>query len=99
MWLRPILSNFEGMFTVMKTRLVKVGNSRGIRIPKPLLEQSGLKTDVEIEVEGNALIIRSAELPRQNWEEAFQAMAAQGDDGLLDAPIATDWEVMEWDWS
>lgn len=83
----------------MKTRLVKVGNSRGIRIPKPLLEQSGLKTDVEIEVEGDALIIRNAELPRQNWEEAFQAMAAQGDDGLLDAPIATDWEVMEWDWS
>lgn len=84
---------------MVKTRIIKVGNSQGIRIPKPLLEQSGIKTDVVIEVKGSALIIRNAQAPRDKWDLAFQAMAEQGDDRLLDAPTVTDWEENEWDWS
>ena len=84
---------------MIKTRIVKVGNSQGIRIPKTLLEQSGIKTEVIIEVQGDALIIRNAQSPRENWDLAFQAMAAQGDDRLLDGLTVTEWEEGEWDWS
>ncbi|MEB3189943.1 MAG: AbrB/MazE/SpoVT family DNA-binding domain-containing protein, partial [Snowella sp.] len=91
--------NFTQNVDMVKARIVKVGNSQGIRIPKPLLEQSGIKTNVDIGVQGEALIIRNAATPRQDWGAAFEAMAAQGDDRLLDAPTVTDWEEAEWDWS
>lgn len=81
----------------MRTRIVKIGNSRGVRIPKPLLEQAGLGTDVELVVDGDSLIIRPAQV-RQGWDEAFQAMAEQGDDRLLDAPEATHFDDEEWTW-
>lgn len=84
----------------MKARIVRIGNSRGIRIPKPLIQQTGLGGEVEIEVEANRLIIRPAEKPRAIWAQAFKAMAKQGDDTLLDGevPVATRWEKDEWEW-
>ena len=84
----------------MRTHLIKVGNSRGIRIPKPFLEQTGLKGEVELEVQGNQLIIRPVKNPRQGWEEAFCAMAEQGDDQLLDEDLTskTQWDREEWQW-
>ena len=48
-----------------KTRIIKIGNSQGIRIPKPLLEQSGLKEEVELEVEENKIVIQAVTRPRQ----------------------------------
>ena len=59
----------------MKARIIRIGNSQGIRIPKPLLEQSGLGEEVELEVQHHQIIIRAAERPRQGWEAAFQSMA------------------------
>lgn len=84
----------------MKTRIIRIGNSQGIRIPKPLLEQSGLGEEVELEVQPNQIIIRSASRPRRGWAEAFQAMAAQGDDVLLDPDVLGEsaWEAEEWEW-
>ncbi|HET9982449.1 MAG TPA: AbrB/MazE/SpoVT family DNA-binding domain-containing protein [Longimicrobiales bacterium] len=84
----------------MKTRIIRIGNSQGIRIPKPLLEQSGLGDEVELEVQPNQIIIRSASHPRRGWAEAFQAMAAQGEDVLLDAdaPGGSEWDAEEWEW-
>ncbi len=68
----------------MRIRIVKIGNSPGVRIPKLLLERSKLAEEVELEVEDNQIIIRSTKQPRQDWARAFQAMAAQSDDALLD---------------
>jgi antitoxin MazE len=68
----------------MKVRLIRIGNSQGILIPKPLLEQAGLQDEVEIEVEGNRLVIHALGHPRAGWDEAFQAMSRQGDAALLD---------------
>jgi len=68
----------------MKTQVIKIGNSRGIRIPKILLEQSGLGKEVNIEFREDELIIRSIEKPRKNWAEGFRVMAEQKDDTLLD---------------
>lgn len=82
----------------MKARIVRIGNSRGIRIPKPLIEQTGLRDDVEIVVQGNTLVISPAGRPRAGWDEAFRAMASHGDDQLLDEPRPTRWDEDEWRW-
>jgi antitoxin MazE len=86
------------MSAVIRTQIVKIGNSQGIRIPKPLLEQSGIQTEVEIEVENDRLIIRPASKRRAGWDEAFAAMAERGDDRLLDPEIVSSWDETEWQW-
>jgi antitoxin MazE len=89
------------MANAVRTRLIRIGNSQGIRIPKALVEQAGLRDNVEIRLEDNRLVISAAEHPRSGWEEAFQAMAAQHDDGLLDADdltTPTSWDLTEWQW-
>jgi antitoxin MazE len=68
----------------MKARIVRIGNSQGIRIPKPLLDQTGLSGEVEIDAQDDTLIIRPARRPRAGWAAAFREMAHRGDDTLLD---------------
>lgn len=84
----------------MKARLVRIGNSRGVLIPNPLLDQTGFRDEVEIEVENDHLVIRAVSHPRAGWAEAFQAMADRGDDALLDgdALCLTRWEEEKWEW-
>ena len=84
----------------MKAHLIRIGNSQGIRIPKPLLEQARLRDEVEIEVEGDRLVISALNPPRAGWDEAFQAMAREGDDTLLDGGelLPTAWDAEEWEW-
>ncbi|MBV6397532.1 MAG: hypothetical protein HFACDABA_03146 [Anaerolineales bacterium] len=83
---------------VTRTQLVKIGNSRGVRIPKPLIDQAGLQSEVEIVVDRGRLVIRPLTRPRMNWEELFREMAANNDDRLLDAPARTTWDDKEWEW-
>ena len=84
----------------MKSKIVKIGNSRGVRIPKPLIEETGLGDEVEILVEGNRLIIAPADRPRSGWRTAFQKMAQMADDVLVDGDVQveTEWEKDEWEW-
>ena len=84
----------------MRARVVKIGNSQGIRIPKPLLEQTGIRGDVELEVEKNQIIIRPIANPREGWDDAFKSMAAKGDDTLIvgDENIYHSWDEEEWQW-
>jgi antitoxin MazE len=84
----------------MITRIVPIGNSQGIRIPKPLLEQAGLSGEVEIRAEEGALVVRPVKRPRANWATAFQKMAQRGEDSLLDdvAPGLSDWDEDQWEW-
>ncbi|OFZ82909.1 MAG: MazE family transcriptional regulator [Bdellovibrionales bacterium RIFOXYD1_FULL_53_11] len=83
----------------MKLKIVAIGNSRGVRIPKPLLEQCGIGREVEIEAEGNTLVLRPIHRkPRVGWDKAFQNMTAQGGDLLLDQPTTTAWDEAEWEW-
>ena len=84
----------------MKATITKIGNSKGIRIPKPILEQCDLKDEVELEVRNHELIIRSSYSPRHNWEQAFRKMAERGDDVLLDqvAEAPAKWDEEEWEW-
>ena len=83
----------------MKTQIVRIGNSHGIRIPKPLLQQTGLQGEVEITAKDDTLVIRPAKKPREGWDEAFREMARLGDDELLeDAPSSSSWDEEEWEW-
>jgi antitoxin MazE len=88
------------MNTILKTRIVKIGNSQGVRIPKLFLEQSQLLDDVELELQQDQIVIRSARRVRAGWDAAFQAMAAHGDDQLLDGATieASAWDEDEWTW-
>ena len=84
----------------MKVRIVRIGNSQGIRIPKAILRQCRLGDTVEMQVEGNRLILKAASHPRAGWEEAFRRMARRGHDRLLDREVLapTEWEKTEWKW-
>jgi antitoxin MazE len=81
----------------MKTQIIQIGNSQGIRIPKVLLEDSGLAGEVELEVCEEGLLIRRSNNARKNWEEIFQSMAENEDDELVDREIPTGFEK-EWRW-
>lgn len=85
----------------MKTRIIQIGNSQGVRIPKVLLDQSGLGEEVELKVSKKQIIIRPVRKPRQGWEEAFQEMVKQGGDQLLDKeelPYQSSWDQDDWIW-
>ncbi len=82
----------------MKATLVKIGNSRGVRIPKAIIEQIGMSDEIEMEVRGLQLVIRAANHPRAGWDEAFASMAARGDDKPLDPFTPTKWDETEWEW-
>jgi len=84
----------------MKASIIKIGNSRGVRIPKPLFELCGIGDEVEIEVHQHELIIRATHQPREGWEKCFAAMAVCKDDALLDPDLTggSSWDEKEWEW-
>ena len=85
----------------MRAKLVRIGNSRGIRLPKPLIEEAGLDRDgdeVELRVEDGAIVITSVRSPRSGWSEAAAALAKRGGQGLVDPPQGTRFEREDWTW-
>ena len=84
----------------MRARVVKIGNSQGIRIPKPLLEQIGIMDYVDLEVENKQIIIRPLSNPRDGWDVAFKSMAGRGDDSIATdfEKISNSWDEEEWQW-
>jgi len=82
----------------MKTALVRIGNSRGIRIPKPIIEQCRLGDTVELRIQDDSLIISSQHKPRQGWEEALRRAIPVTEDEILEATLDDDFEREEWTW-
>lgn len=82
----------------MKTRLIRIGNSRGVRIPKALLKQSGLDDEVRLRVVEGAIIIEAEPTARAGWADAAARARAEGDDGLLDEHTPTRFDDSEWEW-
>jgi antitoxin MazE len=83
---------------VTRTRIVQIGNSKGIRVPKMLLEHAQLPEEVELQGEPGRLIVRAARAARAGWAEAARSMHARGDDRLLDAPTSSRFDDTEWQW-
>jgi antitoxin MazE len=81
-----------------KARIIRIGNSQGIRIPKSILEESELPEEVEIRVEPGRLVVTAARRPRAGWAEAARHMRAENEDGLLGEPTATEFDREEWQW-
>ena len=84
----------------MRLAIVRIGNSRGLRIPKALLEAAGIEEQVDLTVEDHRLVVTpvTTRHPREGWAEAFAAMAAAGDDALLDPETPTEFDDTEWAW-
>jgi antitoxin MazE len=84
----------------MKAHVVRIGNSRGIRIPKSVLEQCQLHGDVDLIVQQGQLVVRSAAKARARWDQAFEHMHRAGDDTLIDRDSAatSEWDRKEWRW-
>ena len=82
----------------MKARIVRIGNSRGVRIPKTLLEEAGLEGTVELTLGPNGILIAPASRPRATWTNAARLVREREEGDLLDAPVPTRFEELEWEW-
>ena len=85
----------------MITKVVRIGNSRGIRIPKSIIEQSGIRNEVKLEVKNHKIIIQPLSDVRKNWELEFKKMHKNNDDVLFDQDALVDqssWDNEEWTW-
>jgi antitoxin MazE len=81
----------------MKARLARIGNSRGVRLPKPLIEQAGLTDEVELVLRGNTIVIAARPAPRTGWAEAARKLHAEAGDRLVDPPVPTRFDETDWE--
>lgn len=91
MWIR-----WEEM--MIRTKIVQIGNSRGVRLPKALIEQAGLTEEIELVAQDGEIVISSAGRPRRGWAEAAQSAAGHGEGVLLDPYIPNRFDAEEWEW-
>lgn len=83
----------------MTLKLIQIGNSKGLRLPKTLIEQCGLESEVVVEVKDQTLMIYAAKDKRLHWEAAFKQMHLNEEDTLLDEnQTINDWDEEEWQW-
>jgi antitoxin component of MazEF toxin-antitoxin module len=82
----------------MKTKLVKIGKARGVRIPEQMLAQADLRDDVELQVVPGGILIRNAYPPRYGWAGAAELLRKRRGHALLDEPLPTDFDETEWVW-
>ena len=85
----------------MITKVIKIGNSRGIRIPKSIIEQSHLTNEVELEIKNGNILIKAINKKRENWDSVFNLMSINKDDVLLDSENLdnqSSWDDDEWVW-
>ena len=81
-----------------KTRIVRIGNSRGIRVPKLLLEQAALPDEVELRAEPGRLVVSAPSRARAGWAVKARAMHARSDDLPIDGPTPTRFDESDWRW-
>ena len=67
----------------MQVKIIKIGNSRGIRIPQAILKQFNFDESAEMDVEEDKLVIKSKKKVREGWSEAFESMPKNKDDKLI----------------
>ena len=82
----------------MKISVVPIGNSKGIRLPKTVLEECKIDDEVELNVEGETIVIKPVKhKPRKNWDKAFRKMHEQDEDQLLVDDLL-DLHTLDWKW-
>ncbi len=86
------------MGNVTKTPIVRIGNAWCVRIPKIWLEHLHLGEEVEMAIQADQLIIRSALRPRQGWEEKFRTIHKLGKDQHTEDSLSNAWDERKWEW-
>ena len=83
-----------------RVKIIRIGNSKGIRLSKSLIEQYNMKDEVLLEAKKDSIVIRPVENPRAGWEKSFEKMRLSGDDVLLDegTELESEWDREEWRW-
>jgi antitoxin MazE len=82
----------------LKTRLVQIGNSKAIRLPKTVIATAQLPDEVELQAEPGRIVISSAKRARQGWADAARLMHEREEDHLIDESVLTRFDQEEWKW-
>ena len=82
----------------MKARLIQIGNSRGVRLPKLLIKDARLLDEVDIQLRDGSIVITSTKKPRSGWGESAKLLHDRKQDSLIDSPSRTQFDMTEWDW-
>jgi len=77
----------------MKTSIIQIGNSKGLRLSKTILERYNIKDTVELILEKGRIILKPVDQPRKGWDEAFSKMDRNNDDKLLIDDVFTDEDI------
>ncbi len=80
----------------METAIIKIGNSKGLRLSKTILEKYDIKDKIELILEMGQIILKPIQTPRKNWENAFKKMGEEGDDELMIDGVFIDENFEEW---
>ena len=80
----------------MEVSVIKIGNSRGIRFSKTMIEMYNIKDTVDLILDKGQIIIKPLSRPRKGWEKAFMEMHQNGDDKLIISDIFEDESLEEW---
>jgi antitoxin MazE len=80
----------------MEVSIIKIGNSKGIRLSKTLLDKYNIQDTVEVILEKGQIVIKPLSRPRKGWEKAFKRMSENGDDRLLINDVFEDENLEEW---
>jgi antitoxin MazE len=81
-----------------RTRIVRIGNSRRIRVPKVLLDEAGLPEEVELRAAPGRLLVSAATRALAGWASKARSMHQRGDDAPLDPTTATEFDQTDWRW-
>jgi antitoxin MazE len=80
----------------MEIPIIKIGNSKGLRLSKTILEKYNIRDKVELIFEKGQIILKPIDSPRKNWEKEFKKMSENGDDKLLMNDVFDDEHLEEW---
>ena len=80
----------------MNISVISIGNSKGIRLSKTLIEKYDIKDTIELVLEKSYIILKPKTSPRKNWEKSFKKMHESGEDKLLIPDIFEDENFEEW---
>ena len=80
----------------MELSIINIGNSKGIRLSKTILEKYNIQDKIELFLEKGFIVLKPKAEPRKNWEKAFQEMHKNGDDQLLIDDVFDDENFEEW---
>ncbi len=83
----------------MKAKLVRIGNSKGVRLPASVIKACGFGDELDMRVENGVVVLAPARGVREGWSDAFEKMAAAGDDApILPDTLENDFDAEDWRW-